>query len=45
MFRFAAIIHGIKGRAIRGTAASANARDMIALLPVFAENAWQLAKA
>lgn len=45
MFRFAAIIHGIKGRAIRGTAASANAKDMIALLPVFAESAWRLAQA
>lgn len=43
MFRFAAIIHGIKGRSIRGTAASANARDMIAVLPVFAESAWKLA--
>jgi aminoglycoside phosphotransferase (APT) family kinase protein len=44
MFRFAAIIHGIKGRAIRGTAASANAKDMMSLLPVFAETAWQLAQ-
>jgi aminoglycoside phosphotransferase (APT) family kinase protein len=42
MFRFAAIIHGIKGRAIRGTAASANAKDMIAVLPIFAETAWKL---
>jgi aminoglycoside phosphotransferase (APT) family kinase protein len=44
MFRFAAIIHGIKGRSIRGTAASANAKDMIAVLPVFAESAWKLAR-
>jgi aminoglycoside phosphotransferase (APT) family kinase protein len=44
MFRFAAIIHGIKGRTLRGTAASANANDMIALLPVFAQSAWELVK-
>jgi aminoglycoside phosphotransferase (APT) family kinase protein len=44
MFRFAAIIHGIKGRSIRGTAASVNAKDMIAVLPVFAQGAWKLAQ-
>jgi aminoglycoside phosphotransferase (APT) family kinase protein len=43
MFRFAGIIHGIKGRAIRGTAASANAKDLIEALPIFAKSAWDLA--
>ncbi len=32
-FRLAAIFHGIKGRVIRGTAASAHARDRAASLP------------
>jgi len=45
MFRFAGIIHGIKGRAIRGTAASANAEDLIEALPIFAKSAWNLASA
>jgi aminoglycoside phosphotransferase (APT) family kinase protein len=45
MFRFAGIIHGIKGRAIRGTAASANAKDLIAAFPIFAKSAWNLASA
>jgi aminoglycoside phosphotransferase (APT) family kinase protein len=45
MFRFAGIIHGIKGRAIRGTAASANAKDLIEALPIFAKSAWDLARA
>jgi aminoglycoside phosphotransferase (APT) family kinase protein len=45
MFRFAGIIHGIKGRAIRGTAASANAKDLIEALPIFAKSAWDLASA
>jgi aminoglycoside phosphotransferase (APT) family kinase protein len=43
MFRFAAILHGIKGRTIRGTAASANANQLIAALPLFASSAWNLA--
>lgn len=33
LFRLAAIIHGIKGRLIRGTAASANARSRVEALP------------
>ena len=33
MFRFAAIIHGIKARAARGTAASAHALNLVAALP------------
>jgi aminoglycoside phosphotransferase (APT) family kinase protein len=44
MFRFAAIIHGIKGRLLRGTASSGNARDMVATLPEIAERAWQQAE-
>jgi len=42
MFRFACILHGIKGRAIRGTAASADAQDFIHALPIYAESAWSL---
>jgi aminoglycoside phosphotransferase (APT) family kinase protein len=34
LFRLAAIFHGIKGRIIRGTAASANARDRVRAMPV-----------
>jgi aminoglycoside phosphotransferase (APT) family kinase protein len=41
MFRFAAIIHGIKARMARGTAASAHARDLVASLPAAAECAWK----
>lgn len=37
MFRLAGIIHGIKGRLVRGTAASANATSMVAKLPLMAE--------
>jgi aminoglycoside phosphotransferase (APT) family kinase protein len=36
LFRFAAIIHGIKGRAIRGTAASAHASALVRDLPEIA---------
>jgi len=36
-FRLAAIFHGIKGRAIRGTAASAHAQERAAVFPVLAE--------
>lgn len=35
-FRLAAIFHGIKGRVIRGTAASAQARERVAVLPELA---------
>ena len=42
-FRLAAIFHGIKGRVIRGTAASAQARERIAVLPKLMELAWQQA--
>jgi aminoglycoside phosphotransferase (APT) family kinase protein len=43
MFRFAAILHGIKGRTIRGTAAAANSAELINALPKYAESAWALA--
>lgn len=36
MFRFAAILHGIKGRALRGTAASPHANSMADQLPLMA---------
>ncbi|AUW58943.1 phosphotransferase family protein [Sphingobium sp. SCG-1] len=36
MFRFAAIIHGIKGRIARGTAASPEAANLVAVLPELA---------
>jgi len=40
MFRFAAILHGIKGRALRGTAASAHAQAMGDRFARVAELAW-----
>jgi aminoglycoside phosphotransferase (APT) family kinase protein len=40
MFRFAAILHGIKGRAARGTAASADARGMGERFARVADLAW-----
>lgn len=43
LFRFAAIIHGIKGRYIRGTAANAHAKARADALPELAELAWQQA--
>jgi aminoglycoside phosphotransferase (APT) family kinase protein len=45
MFRFAAILHGIRGRAVRGTAASADAQRMGALFARVAELAWVQAEA
>lgn len=45
MFRLAAIIHGIKGRVARGTAASAHAEKMAASLEDLAALAWQQAQA
>ena len=44
MFRLAAILHGIKGRLARGTAASAHAGAMVAGLDALAELAWQQAE-
>jgi aminoglycoside phosphotransferase (APT) family kinase protein len=43
MFRFAAIIHGIKGRMLRGSAASPHAAELVKSLPAIAELAWQQA--
>jgi aminoglycoside phosphotransferase (APT) family kinase protein len=40
LFRLAGIVHGIKGRLVRGTAASAHAADMAARLEPLAELAW-----
>jgi len=42
-FRLVAIFHGIKGRAIRGTAASAQATERAAVLPELISLAWQQA--
>ncbi|CAN5204576.1 phosphotransferase [soil metagenome] len=39
-FRLAAILHGIKGRLIRGNAASTEARDRAAAFPEVARLAW-----
>jgi aminoglycoside phosphotransferase (APT) family kinase protein len=44
LFRFAGIIHGIKGRMLRGTAASVNAKELIATLPFYARSAWEAAQ-
>jgi aminoglycoside phosphotransferase (APT) family kinase protein len=44
MFRLAAIIHGIKGRIARGTAASAHADKMAASLEPLADLAWSQAR-
>ena len=40
LFRLAGIVHGIKGRVVRGTAASAHAASMAASLEPLAELAW-----
>jgi len=42
-FRIAAIFHGIKGRHVRGAAASANAAERARLFPELAELAWRKA--
>jgi aminoglycoside phosphotransferase (APT) family kinase protein len=43
MFRLAAIVHGIKGRLVRGTASSAHAAEMASSLEPLAERAWEQA--
>jgi aminoglycoside phosphotransferase (APT) family kinase protein len=43
-FRLAAIFHGIKGRAVRGTASSAQARERVAILPELTALAWRQAE-
>lgn len=42
-FRLAAIFHGIKGRVIRGTASSAQARERVKILPELTALAWEQA--
>lgn len=42
-FRIAAIFHGIKGRVLRGTAASAKARQRVTVYPELLDLAWQQA--
>lgn len=44
LFRLAAIIHGIKGRMIRGTAASADAAAMVAHMDLLAATARRVAE-
>ena len=43
-FRLAAIFHGIKGRVIRGTASSAQAKDRVQILPELMKLAWHQAE-
>jgi aminoglycoside phosphotransferase (APT) family kinase protein len=45
LFRLAAILHGIRGRIIRGTAASKQAEKRVALLPELMAMAWAQAEA
>jgi len=44
LFRLAAIFHGIKGRAIRGTASSAQAMERVSVLPEVTALAWAQAE-
>jgi len=44
LFRLAAIFHGIKGRVLRGTAASAQAQERIEILPELTAFAWRRAQ-
>jgi aminoglycoside phosphotransferase (APT) family kinase protein len=44
LFRLAAITHGIQGRVVRGTAASAHARQMGAATPILANLGWAWAE-
>jgi len=43
-FRLAAIFHGIKGRVIRGTAANAQARQRVEVMPKLIRLAWEQAE-
>jgi aminoglycoside phosphotransferase (APT) family kinase protein len=45
LFRLAAIVHGIKGRLVRGNASSAHAAQMVERLEPLAELAWVQAEA
>ena len=44
LFRLAAIFHGIKGRVIRGAAASAEAAERVRVLPELTALAWEEAR-
>jgi len=44
LFRFAAILHGIQGRVLRGTAASDRARELSNTMPLYASSAWKAAR-
>ncbi len=44
MFRLAAIVHGIRGRVVRGTAASAHAKAMSETVEPLANLAWEQAR-
>lgn len=44
LFRLAAIVHGIQGRVVRGTAASKHAKQMGAMIEPLAELAWMQAE-
>jgi len=44
LFRLAGIVHGIKGRVVRGTASSSHAGTMAASLEPLAELAWEQAQ-
>ena len=44
LFRLAAIMHGIRGRVVRGTASSDHAREMAASLELFSRLGWQAAE-
>lgn len=44
MFRLAAIVHGIRGRVVRGTAASEHAKAMAETVEPLAERAWAIAR-
>lgn len=43
-FRFAAIMHGVKGRVIRGNAANAEAKARADALPALTKLAWEMAE-
>lgn len=44
LFRLCAILHGIKGRLIRGTASSPDAAERVKILPDLAELGWKQAQ-
>ena len=44
IFRLAAIYHGIMGRALRGNASSAEAKDFASAYPQLARLAWEIAR-